>query len=160
MSSFRFLLGIITLILITYSCSYKEIELIQVENMNIEKINNKGIVLSTNATINNPNNYNIKVKANNLDVKLAGKDIGKASLNPGIKLKKNKQDVYPVKLHIKNTSLAGGVMQAIPSLLLTGSTGVSVKGKLKGRVFLYTRKFDIDEEKNLDFGNGMKGLFK
>ncbi len=154
------ILPIILLALSMSSCSYKQINLISMNNVKIKNVSKSGIDMSIDARIENPNNYNIHVKSSDLDVALANKIFGKARVKPTVKLKKNSTLTYPVSIHINYKPLAGGIMQTIPSLVLQKSVTTSVKGKLKGRVFLFTKKFDIDEQKKLDLSGGLKGILK
>ena len=95
--------------------------------------------------VNNPNNYNIKIKKSSLDVFINGSKVGKTKIKNNVVLKKNYQDVYSVYLMVSEKDLKGSALASIRSLV-TGSMKIRLKGDVKTKVYGVGKKFPIDIE--------------
>ena len=95
--------------------------------------------------MNNPNNYNIKIKRSSLDIFVNGARVGKTKMKNNIVLKKNHQDVYPLYLTLSEKELKGSALSSIGSFL-KGSMKLRLKGDIKAKVYGVGKKFPIDIE--------------
>ena len=100
--------------------------------------------------VNNPNNYNIKIKKSALDVFVNGSKVGRTKMKNNIVLKKNHQDVYPLYLSLSEKELKSSALSSIGSFL-KGSMKVRIKGDIKAKVYGVGKKFPIDIEEPVNF---------
>ena len=129
-------IGIITLFSIVFltSCfDYEDVEFKGVQNIGLEGRSGGNITVRIDMKVNNPNNYNIKIKKSSLDVFVNGSKIGKTKIKNDITLKKNRQDVYSLYLTLSEKDLKGSALASIRSLL-TGSMKIRIKGDIKAKV--------------------------
>jgi len=148
-------IGIITLFSIVFltSCfDYEDVEFKGVQNIGLEGRSGGNITVRIDMKVNNPNNYNIKIKKSSLDVFVNGSKIGKTKIKNDITLKKNRQDVYSLYLALNEKELKGSVLSSIGSLL-RGSMKVRIKGNIKAKVYGFGKKFPIDVEEPVNLGS-------
>ena len=141
-------IGLITLFSIVFltSCfDYEDVEFKGVQNIGLEGRAGGNITVRIDMKVNNPNNYNIKIKKSSLDVFINGSKVGKTKIKNDIVLKKNRQDVYSMYLTLGEKELKGSALSSIGSLL-TGSMKVRIKGDIKAKVYGVGKKFPIDVE--------------
>ncbi len=148
-------IGIITLFSIVFltSCfDYEDVEFKGVQNIGLEGRSGGNITVRIDMKVNNPNNYNIKIKKSSLDVFVNGSKIGKTKIKNDITLKKNRQDVYSLYLALNEKELKGSALSSIGSLL-RGSMKVRIKGNIKAKVYGFGKKFPIDVEEPVNLGS-------
>ncbi len=141
-------IGLITLFSIFFftSClDYEDVEFKGVQNFGIEDRSAGNITVRIELKVNNPNNYNIKIKKSSLDVFVNGAEVGKTKMKNNIVLKKNHQDVYPLYLTLSEKELKRSALSSIGSFL-KGSMKVRIKGDIKAKVYGVGKKFPIDIE--------------
>jgi len=141
-------IGLITLFSIVFltSClDYEDVEFKGVQNVGLEGREGGKVTLRIDMKVNNPNNYNIKIKKSLLDIFINGSKVGKTKIKNDILLKKNRQDVYSIYLTLGEKELKGSALSSIGSLL-TGSMKVRIKGDIKAKVYGVGKKFPIDVE--------------
>ena len=141
-------IGIITLISFVFltSCfDYEDVEFRGVQNVGLEGRSEGNITLRIDMKVNNPNNYNIKIKKSALDVYVNGSKVGRTKMKNNIVLKKNYQKVYPLYLSLSEKELKSSALSTIGSFL-KGSMKVRIKGDIKAKVYGVGKKFPIDIE--------------
>ncbi len=146
-------IGIITLISFVFltSCfDYEDVEFRGVQNVGLEGRSEGNITLRIDMKVNNPNNYNIKIKKSALDVYVNGSKVGRTKMKNNIVLKKNYQEVYPLYLSLSEKELKSSALSAIGSFL-KGSMKVRIKGDIKAKVYGVGKKFPIDIEEPVNF---------
>ena len=124
---------------------YEDVEFKGVQNFGIEDRSAGNITVRIELKVNNPNNYNIKIKKSSLDVFVNGAEVGKTKMKNNIVLKKNHQDVYPLYLTLSEKELKRSALSSIGSFL-KGSMKVRIKGDIKAKVYGIGKKFPIDVE--------------
>jgi len=148
-------IGLITLFSIFFltSCfDYEDVEFKGVQNFGLEGRSGGNITVRIDLNVNNPNNYNIKIKKSSLDVFVNGSKVGKTKMKNNIVLKKNQQDVYPLYLTFSEKELKSSALASIGSLL-TGRMKVRIKGNIKAKVYGIGKKFPIDVEEPVNLGS-------
>lgn len=138
-------------LLILSSCfSYQQVTIDKIEDLHIKNVGKKGIQAEITAKITNPNKYNIRVKSSDLSVKLNSSDIGTANIVKPVKIKKNATAEYIIEIDVTYKDLAGGVLGAIPGILLKKSAKLDVKGTIKGSAGLISKKVDVSMSDNIN----------
>lgn len=131
------------MLLLSACFSYQPVTFEKVEDVHIENIGKKGIQAQITAKIHNPNGYNIRIKSSDLQLKINSSDIGTAYIVKPVKIKKRTSGSYTVNVDVKYRDLAGGVLSALPGILLKKSVRLDLDGQIKGRVGLLSKKVDV-----------------
>lgn len=154
------LFSLILLVFLSASCiTYKDVELKGTNGFNVDSFSKEEVRLRLTVTVENPNNYNIKVKKGDLDLFVSGKKAGKAKLAESIVLRKNETADYDVVVITSLKELGSGGLMTLAGGALSGSIPIRVKGWVKAKAFGIGKKFEIDERENVrltrDMMNGM-----
>jgi len=147
MTTVRLLLIIAILPILMTSClSYKEIELGDVKNVKLNKSKDgSGANILVGIEVKNPNNYKIKIKKIEADLLVNGKKVGKIALNKKVVLPKKSDQVQDFAV---NTQLSN-LLSAVPALLFGGDVNLQLKGYIKGKIFILSKKFPMEAEKQI-----------
>ena len=130
------------------SCfSYKQVELKDITNVAVEKMDAKGIAVRVSALIHNPNGYRIHVLDPDVDLYLNDTYIGKGILDSALVLERKATNVYSVPLH---ADLQGDLLM----LLLFGAMNggdlkLGAKGSIVGKAFLLRKRFPFELEEKI-----------
>ena len=143
-----------TLLVLNSCFDYKDVEFKGMQGFNIEDRTDDAITIRVDMKVNNPNNYNIKVKKSTLDVYLNNKYVGKTKMKKSVVLKKKREGVYPVYLKTTGKDLMKSAMGSLGSLL-SGQINLGVKGDVKAGAYGISKKFPIDVTQNVS----LKGMF-
>ncbi len=141
---------LLSLVLLFTGCfSYKQVELKDITNISVEKMDGKGIAVRVDALLDNPNGYRIHVLDPDVDLYINDKYIGKGILDSALVLDRKTTRVYSVPLH---ADLQGG---SLLMLLLSGAlTGDDVKfgakGTVVGKAGLIRKRFPFELEEQID----------
>ncbi|MFN3343554.1 MAG: LEA type 2 family protein [Flavobacteriales bacterium] len=137
-------------VLLSSCLSYEQVEFRNVERVNIKRDSNKEMVLNLGVKLYNPNGYKIKVIKSQLDLTISGTSAGKAILEDKVILRKRKEEVYDINISIDRSAVTKALMASGINLLFTGKVPVEVKGWIKGRVFIFGKKFDVAFKEQID----------
>jgi LEA14-like dessication related protein len=128
------------------SCiSYKEIELSDVRDIRLNKVSGGGIGIEAAMQVKNPNGYKIKVKKIEADLLLNGHKVGQISLDKKVVLPRRSDQLQYFSI---NTQLSN-VLSAVPSIMWGGEANMQLKGHVKGKVFVFSKKYPIEAEKKI-----------
>lgn len=146
----RPLLPLFLLLSLASCLSYQQVELVDVTNIRVERMDAKGIAVRVDAVVNNPNNYRIHAQDPDVDLYVNDKFIGKGVLDSTLTLKKQTTQVYSVPMHAE---LQGG---ALLMVLLSGVFGgnevkLAAKGTVVGRVGLLRKRFPFEFEEKVRY---------
>jgi len=129
--------------------SYKQVQLHDITDVKVEKMDAKGIAIRVDALIENPNGYRIHVLDPDVDLYLNGKFVGKGLLDTALVLEKRKSQIYSIPLH---ADLHGG---SLLMMLLTGALNgnevkLSAKGTVVGKAGLIRKRFPFEVEEMIE----------
>ena len=144
------IITLISFVFLTSCFDYEDVEFRGVQNVGLEGRSEGNITLRIDMKVNNPNNYNIKIKKSALDVYVNGSKVGRTKMKNNIVLKKNYQEVYPLYLSLSEKELKSSALSTIGSFL-KGSMKVRIKGDIKAKVYGVGKKFPIDIEEPVNF---------
>jgi len=150
---------LITPLILTGCFSYKDLNFDGVENFKMGKIKDGNIDFGFDVKLENPNNYNIKIKPTDLQVFLGDNELGHARLDKKLVVKKNSTASYPVVINARLLQAAGAGFSSIMELATKKSANVRIKGPVKGSVYGITRKMEVDETRSIDLGKINFSLF-
>ena len=142
----RNLLYFFAVIVITTSCSFHEPVLKGGEKFKLDKIDGQTIRFNAGAIIENENWFGLKVKPSQFELYVDGDYMGTVSLDKKIKIKRKSDDF--VEGQFTGNLEKGSLMKAM-TLVGRDEISVRLKGKAKGGVFIFSKKFDVDETKTI-----------
>jgi hypothetical protein len=136
------------------SCKFTEPT---IGDFNLQSFNPKSetvYMVDVSVEVDNPNNYNIWLKKGNFDILMGKQKMGHIKTIGKVVLKKNKKDSYTITGEA--TLDPGG---ALMGMILNGGGNkkVTIKGTIKGGVFIFGKKFDVEFDDKIPsmnlFGN-------
>lgn len=136
---------VVTLFLV--SCEFKDIDFEGVEEYKLEKFENNEAHINLKLKVSNENWFGIKVKPSKLNVTADGKEMGTLFLDKRVKIKGKRSNAYETKIRFK---LADGAMFSAAAMMLKPSVNLTFEGKVKGGVFIFSKKIDIKETKTIN----------
>lgn len=136
---------VVTLFLV--SCEFKDIDFEGVEYYKLEKFENYEAHINLKLKVSNENWFGIKVKPSQLKVTAEGKEMGTLFLDKRVKIKGKRSSSYETKVRFK---LADGAMFSAAAMMLKPSVNVVFEGKVKGGVFIFTKKIDVKQTKAIN----------
>jgi LEA14-like dessication related protein len=129
--------------------SYKDIVYKSFEGVNIEKVENGFVEIGISVKVFNPNNYTIKIKEADLKANFNGKDLGDITLMNTLSLDANKESTQKVICKVSSSKL----LSMLPMALMTGNSKLTLDGDLKAKVFLFTKRFPVNVNENINLGD-------
>ena len=153
---FRSKIAVIIMVLLPmlHSCKFKEPELLGLQDFKVTNFTAKAIKIQVIAKVNNPNNYRISIVKSDLDIFINGENMGKLKLEDKVSFLGKKTDVYTIKLINKPENFAKLGVSSLFAMITSGKLQVNVKGTIKGKAGLISRKFDVDLNEAVSLNRG------
>lgn len=142
------IIALITVVTLVACVDYKEVNLISVDNVNLTKISGNGIEATVALTIDNPNDYKIKVDTKDLIFFLNGKAIGNTTLAKELTLEKGIKKSYDADL-IVNLPPNGNIDLGMLMLMSGGNISMSLKGNIVGKAKGVSKTIEVDVTENI-----------
>ena len=130
--------------LLLASCSYEEVEVTEVKELEFTEFKNNSIKLKGLVKVNNPNTYPVKIKAVDAEIFVNGSRTGKVKLVNTIKIPSHFNDFVDIEI---DTNIEGGSLNILPIALgaaLSKQLEVRVRGDMKASTFIFGRKIEFD----------------
>mgnify|MGYP003579179939 CR=1 FL=1 len=128
------------------SCKFTEPTIGDFNLQNFTPQSGSKYLIEVAVDVDNPNTFNIWLKKGNFDIILGKEKVGKIKTIGKVTLKKQKHEIYTIK----------GEAEIDPNsplmeMILNGGKGkrVTIKGTLKGGVFIFGKKFEVEFDDNL-----------
>lgn len=124
------------------------------ETFKLEKLEGKEVRFTAGATVYNGNWFAIKVKPSTLDLYIDGEFIGKVHLEKKVKMRAKKESVLeaPFVAELESNAL----LQSL-GIAAKGDVQVRLTGKIKGGVFIFSKKIDFDETRTMN-AKSLRGM--
>ena len=149
-----YLIAIISIFLFS-SCDVKEISVGNIEGISIVEMNKDYIDVDILIPIKNPNNFGFKVTKADINIEMNGVSLGKVSKFKKVKIPANSNDTHKFSVRVKMEDMKQGGLAFLGSLL-SNKAGLNMKGYIKARSFLITKKIDVDYNKNVKLFKDLK----
>lgn len=141
-------LVIASLLFLFSAClEFDDVKFKGIESVKFPKMDQNEILIDLSLKLDNPNNYKIKIKPSTLDVYIGGKLMGQVSIDEKFVIKKKQEGVYSTQLICK---LEDGVFFSLMKFATMKELSIRLKGRVKGSVYGFNKKVDIDETKSID----------
>ncbi len=140
-------------VLLLASCSsYDEVELKDITNVEVLRMDGQQVALRVDALVNNPNGFKIHVEDPDVDLYLNDRFVGKGLLDSALVLERKSTQVYPVYLH---ADLQGGpLLFMLLGGALSGELKLGAKGTVAGRSGMLKKRFPFELEETIDLRSG------
>ena len=137
------------------SCDVKEITVGDIESVSITEMTSEYIAVEIKIPINNPNNFGFKLVKADIDIEMNGVQLGNINKLKRVKIPANSNDVHTFNLQVSMDDLKQGGLAFLGSLL-SNKAGVNMKGYIKARSFLISKKVDVDYDKSVKLFKDLK----
>lgn len=125
------------------------------EEFKVEKIDGNNIKFNAKANVYNENCFSVKMKPSTLDVYVDGENIGTLSLNKKVKMKRRRESAIDADV---TATLSNGAMMKLMKYATKSEVEVRLKGKAKAGIFIFSKKFEIDQTKTISGSSFKLGL--
>jgi hypothetical protein len=129
------------------SCKFTEPTIGNFNLQNFSARSSSKYLVEVSVEVDNPNNNNIWLKKGDFDIIMGKEKMGKIKTIGKVTLKKNKSDTYIIQGEA-TLDPDGKLME----MIMNGGGGnkkVTIKGSMKGGVFIYGQRFDIEFDDKL-----------
>ena len=138
------------------SClNVKPVELKEVKNVSISSIEDNKLNLEIELLIDNPNNKGFSVRDAELQISMGDVLLGELNEIKAFRIPAHSSKSHEIPLVVDLNHLEKNAKQLSKSLFKRG-TSIHIKGYIKARSFLISKKIEIDEKTQL---NLLKSLF-
>lgn len=138
--------------IISSCANFEEPEFRGSEGIKLEKLEGKKVSFTASGKVYNPNWFGIKIKPSNLEVYIEDQFIGKIFLQKKVKMKAKSESSLSFPLI---GELEDGAMITILRYANKDKVEVRLKGKVKGGIWFFSKKFEIDETRSVS-GKSLK----
>ncbi len=135
------------------SCTFYEPEMRGGESFKMEKLDGNEVRFSAGAKVYNGNWFAVKLKKSTFDLYVDGDYMGKVHLLKKVKMKAKKETDLQANFLAE---LEGNALMKSLGLAMKGDVEVRMKGKIKGGVFIFSKKLDFDEKRTVN-GRSLSG---
>lgn len=142
----RKLLFVFLSALLLTSCTFYEPQFRGIENFKLHGIEGRDVNFDLSAKVYNENSYAIKIKPSTLDIYVDDTYMGKVRMEKKVKMKRKSESILSSPFNLELTQ--GALLKAV-GLAAKGQVTIRLKGKVKGGVFIFSKKIDVDESKTI-----------
>lgn len=135
------------------SCKFYEPEMRGGETFKLEKLEGNEVRFTAGAKVYNGNWFAVKVKKSTLDLYVDGEYMGKVHLLKKVKMRAKKETDLQAEFLAE---LEGNALMKSLGVAMKGDVVVRMTGKIKGGVFIFSKKLDFDESRNVS-GKTLRG---
>ncbi len=132
------------------SCTFQEVEVTGLKDVSVTKINKDGIDFNIGVAIENPNNFSFTVEKVYADIYADNIYLGKVKNYKNLKVLKESNEVYPMTFKLEFKSLKNNYLKALKTLAAR-KTNIRVKGYVKAKKFIFSKKIYFDETDTYKF---------
>ena len=125
--------------------SYKAVQIKEIKSVQPFNNNLTSGKMVVNLRVENPNNYAIKVKKYNLHAFVNNTDLGEVKVDEKIVLPRKSDKDYSLTFATDMNKILG----ILPSLLLQGGGEAALKGSVRVKAFIVSKKFSVDLKKKV-----------
>lgn len=152
MKYFSFLLIIISTFFMVGCTEVQDAEIGDIEGLKVSNISGNSVTLEMLVPIHNPNSFRFKITNIDLDVEINGSVVGNISNNNKIVVPAKSYHKHKIKLDVKlKDALQGGAV--IFNTLMGRSQKLTLKGFIKARAFVITKKIEVEKTKEISLFN-------
>jgi LEA14-like dessication related protein len=138
----------LAIMLLTGCLSYQEVVMHDIVDVDVKKLDSKGVSLVALVQLENPNGYRIHVKDPDVDLYLNGTYVGKGYLDTNLVLPRRSNMVHRVPLHAEFKGF--NLLLVMLGSALSGEATIGAKGNVLGQAGLLRKRYPFDVEEKVD----------
>jgi LEA14-like dessication related protein len=119
-----------------------------IADVEVRKLDLKGVDLTAHVRLENPNGYRIHVKDPDVDLYLNGTFVGKGMLDSTLVLDKRTSRIYEIPLHAEFKG--ANLLMMMLGGALSGEMKIGAKGTVVGQAGLLRKRFPFEVEETVD----------
>ena len=139
------IITIIILIVLTSCLDYKPITITGINGVEVNNLTLTSVDLKVLVPINNPNDFDFKIKKVNVDIYMGKTKLGKAEDFTDVKILAKSNDVHPFKIKVNFGDILSQ-SAAIFQSLMKRKGKFKIKGFIKVKAFMISKKIPIEED--------------
>lgn len=139
---------LLSILLLTSCFSYKEVVMHDIVDVEVKRLDAKGVSLTALVKLENPNGYRIHVKDPDVDLYLNGTYVGKGYLDTNLVLPRRSNMVHRVPLHAEFKGL--NLLVVMLGSALSGEATIGAKGTVLGQAGLLRKRYPFELEEKVD----------
>lgn len=128
--------------------SYKEVVMHDIVDVDVRKLDLKGVDITAHVQLENPNGYRIHVKDPDVDLYLNGTFVGKGILDSSLVLDRRAKRVYEIPMHAEFKG--ANLLMMLLGGAISGEMTLGAKGTVVGQAGLLRKRFPFDVEEKLE----------
>lgn len=137
-------------VLLISSCAFEDVHVEEITDFKMLSIDKKELNYELKVRINNPNNTAFTITRADVDLFLAGTEMGNTRLQEKVKIKSNSNEVVTVRLQTMLNKPFKEYAGTLMSTFLTGKLNLELKGEVKGRCcLLVSKKFGVEHKESV-----------
>lgn len=147
------LAGIIAISLLFSSCSFKEVSVGKVKQLEVNELSLKGVNLNLLIPIKNDNNFQFRITKVDLKVMVNGIELGKVVDTKNKVIPANSNNDHEFNLSVKFKTVLSDAAELFKTLRKR-KADVRIVGNIKVKKFLLTKNIKVDEKNPVDIFKG------
>lgn len=144
--------AVIIALFVLSSCTFYEPEYKGGERIKFGKLDGRQISFTAGAKVLNQNGFAVKVKPSELELFIEGEYMGLVHLDKKIRVKRKSEEYVEGPF---TATLADGAMFRMLKFVNKQQLEVRLKGKVKAGVWMFGKKFDVNETRTIS-GSDLK----
>ena len=142
----RHLLLILSVIILGTSCSYKNVELVEVASVHVDEFSSDNVQVTASLVLKNPNDFVIDIKDSDLDLYINDYKVARADIKKSIKIPENTVMTHDLVFDASLEDVGGGVLRSLVSVISRGIVKIGIKGSVNATAYNMTEKVPVDVE--------------
>lgn len=143
-------LGLIIIVFLSSCAEFIQPSYGPTENFNVKNMSGDEINISTALYIENLNKYGFRVKTKNMALYVDDKKVADVKISNRVKIKKNTAQEYPFDIQIKLEKGTSLLALGAGSMFANKPINVAIRGKIKGKKFIFGKSVPIDYQKKVN----------
>lgn len=127
----------------------KPVKVGDIEGIKINEMTKTSVTLELMIPIENPNNFKFKITDVDLDISLNGTKLGKVREIKKITVPANSSEVHSFCVEVEFSKILAGSLDLL-STLMKKKADLDLKGTIKAKAFMISKKIDINVSKPVD----------
>lgn len=142
----KIIFNLILIVGLTSCVNFEEVEITDIKQIKVEEFGNKSLTLAAEIKIKNPNSFSIKLVDSKFDLFIKNEKIGIGEIVSDLKLPSQSNDYYDVRIKSEFSDLKTNTLMSLmqSSIFMKKKVPFKVKGFVKGRALMITKKIDLE----------------
>lgn len=142
----RHILLLLGMIILGTSCSYKNVELVEVKSVQVDEFSSDNVQVTASLVLKNPNDFEVKIKDSDLNLYVNDYKMARAKIKRRIKIPENTVMTHDLVFDSSLEDVGGAVLRSLVSVISRGVVKIGIKGSVNATAFKMTEKVPVDVE--------------